>query len=689
MKKYALNGIYLFVIFLPLIFIASLPTWLLNTGQGGELLSSIWQDRPMALTALIAFPYLFSMYTASASLLLKAVDTLPVTSDGEKSLPTVSRKQVVFASLIGAFGTLFSFMPMYSFQRIDAISSSMNEGFVSRWYYVCGAILLGLIGMGLCASYRLLHASGRKWLKFIFNPGTVYFSICSFIYINQVYFKALSKASGYGDANREALVFFFFLVVVTCVIPGPRSLRDSTLTAEQGSRSLIKRIKFVRYEQRAMVLGILTLLLFAMFPAKVGLLLGSLLVLVAGLGAWSVLCGLVWPLLLRGKFRLPRLVTLTAIAVWLAMCSSHTLVADRVNTKFSNNGSSATSSAGEVITISEDYVAWNKQSDAPTIIILAEGGGIRASYWTGLCLGMLSLPTVDLMSRTYAIIGVSGGSLGVASFMANYVAAEQVMQAKPYDFSKYSNPSGIAEGTTRNALNSDFLGPWMARVISTENIQKLIPFRLAPSKGETLQDAWRTALTCGADTNPNFPSSLEICALVEPILNAPMASFPRKLGDRELPRMVFVSTHVETGERILFSSINYGHEKIYGAKFMEALAPGQVGLLSAAHSSARFPLVSPPARFFTRMDARRVTLSTAGMTTTRGLRLRWIFLRPFPVRRVRISIQSSSTSIMTPTKHLPRQRSHCRTEMVESCWQSLPRSRIPEEFKAIWPSDNC
>jgi hypothetical protein len=58
--------------------------------------------------------------------------------------------------------------------------------------------------------------------------------------------------------------------------------------------------------------------------------------------------------------------------------------------------------------------------DNPTLtLVSAEGGGIRAAYWTGVGLGRMEEATNETFSTTVvSMSGVSGGSLGIATWLA-------------------------------------------------------------------------------------------------------------------------------------------------------------------------------------------------------------------------------------------------------------------------------
>lgn len=592
MTKALLNLIYAVLLVAPLIALACMPSALLGTGQGGELLSNVWSVRSVAFLAFIAFPYLFSMFSAAARLVFIAANKLPFLPG--RSNPALLREdgRSLMTCLFGFTATLVALFPLYTFKRNDALSSILYNGFVVRWFYELGVLLLLLIGIGLFAQWRIRADSKGLFRRYIMSAKSVYIAVIFPTYAWLCYFDPVNKYHRHS-ANLEAIAFFVVAVVVTCVLP----------TTPKGSQAVDRQIEVTAAKRRsnewpAIALAAFILILFAVCPSWIGLLLGALLVFIAGIGAWAILIATTWSISLSGRHRIPRFIAVTGVIAFLAIYTGRTLVMDRVNAATRPPAKTSIEVRDRGVAIADDYDAWNRGNPSvsqPTIIVLAEGGGIRASYWTASGLEALSLRSVDLISRTYAIVGVSGGALGVAAFMANYVAVNQASEANPSVFHPPFMPGAFAGNVSRSELSSDFLGPWMARMMSTEGIQKLIPLQFAPSKDETLQNAWYASLTCHTDTGWFTPQTAqESCALVGPILKTPLADFPKSLDGRQLARLVFVATHVESGKRVLFSSVPFEKEDFSDAVIMEDLAPHSVDLLSAAHASARFPLVSSP-----------------------------------------------------------------------------------------------
>ncbi|RUL62037.1 hypothetical protein EKH79_14070 [Dyella dinghuensis] len=590
MRAFLLNLVYALLLIMPTIVLACLPGELLDTGQGGEILSNVRSVRSVAFLAFIAFPYLFAMFSAAARLSFSAWNKLPF-QEGCLNLANFRpRGRLMVTCLAGFTATLVALSPLYTFKRDDTLSSIVYNGFVVRWFYELGVLFLVLIGVGLFAQWRTNTGSKNLLRKYIVSAKSAYIVPVLIAYTEFCYLDPINKYHR-NSADLEAVAFIFVSLVVTCVLPSASN--KSSATGRQAEAEAMKRWSS---EWPAIVLALVILISFAAFPSWVGLLLGSLLVFIAGIGAWVVVTSAIWSTLLSVPHRIPQIAAAAALTGSLAFCTGRALVAGRVNTVSGTLAS--TPSDTRDVSIGDDYDAWNKGSSSspePTIIVLGEGGGIRASYWTVSGLEVLSLPSVDLISRTYAIVGVSGGALGAAAFMANYVAANDARKANPGIFQSPFVPPALAGNMSKEELSTDFLGPWLARMMSTEGFQKLVPLRLAPSKDETLQSAWYSSLACHTGTGWYTPPTAEkTCELVGPILNGPLADFPKSLDGRQLPRLIFVATHVETGKRVLFSSVTFRPEDFPDAMLMETLAPQSVDLLSAAHASARFPLVSSP-----------------------------------------------------------------------------------------------
>jgi len=106
----------------------------------------------------------------------------------------------------------------------------------------------------------------------------------------------------------------------------------------------------------------------------------------------------------------------------------------------------------------------------PVYIAAAEGGGLRAAYWTTSVLGEIEDATGARFSRhLLAVSGVSGGSLGGATFVAGLVEP-QAACGSPRETS--------VRECARAFLRRDFLSPVTAYLLFPDLVQRFIPWPL-------------------------------------------------------------------------------------------------------------------------------------------------------------------------------------------------------------------
>ena len=60
------------------------------------------------------------------------------------------------------------------------------------------------------------------------------------------------------------------------------------------------------------------------------------------------------------------------------------------------------------------------------------------------------------------------------------------------------------------------------------------------------------------------------------------------------PRLIYTATHVETGARVIASSVDFSARDFPHAIDANQMLGGSMSLLDAAYSSARFPGISRP-----------------------------------------------------------------------------------------------
>jgi predicted acylesterase/phospholipase RssA len=217
---------------------------------------------------------------------------------------------------------------------------------------------------------------------------------------------------------------------------------------------------------------------------------------------------------------------------------------------------------------------YGDRQEHPLFIVTAEGGGIRAAYWTSIVLGSLQDKDPSFADHVFAISGVSGGSVGAAVFSALLTD---------------ENARGQIVQRSEEMLGQDFLSPAIAAMLYPDLAQRLcpIPFQFL-DRGRWLEKSWeqawrQTARKHGENDN-RFAKGFR--SLWKP-------------GNPYVPVLLFNATSVEKGNRVIASNIQIRPDEfLAGDDLMKKIAPAtDVPLSTAAHLSARFTYVSPAARF--------------------------------------------------------------------------------------------
>lgn len=258
------------------------------------------------------------------------------------------------------------------------------------------------------------------------------------------------------------------------------------------------------------------------------------------------------------------------------------------------------------------YAEWARvhahRPDQPLILVAAEGGGIRAGYWTASLLAAMEerarardgRADLRLHRRIFALSGVSGGSIGVATYTALLYESQKTDSAGSYAFLKHS----------REFLGEDFLSPVTAMLLFPDLIQRLLPVRFEFfDRSRALEQSWEKSFADRADSD----------AFARPM----SAMWRRPDGglDARLPALFLNATHVESGRRVVLSPVQFGRaprdrtseteSDAYCSdrtRFNEAIDAlcefsyrrqiDRMRLSTAAGLSARFPIVTPGGRFY-------------------------------------------------------------------------------------------
>ena len=230
-------------------------------------------------------------------------------------------------------------------------------------------------------------------------------------------------------------------------------------------------------------------------------------------------------------------------------------------------------------TLDQQFRAWLSELPAgdrrgPVFLVAAEGGGIRAAYWTATVLGGLNAPeTSNFPTHLFAVSGVSGGTLGAA-----------VYAALRHDF-----PGDGAEIGTKaqSILSRDFLSPTLAKLISGDFLQWFLPLPVhAFDQSAAIEEAFRRAYEAEAHVDT---------------LGGPITTLMPDAA-RGVPALVMNTTSVDSGATAIIAPFTWTKAQIplatgytcwVGDCRSQPAVLAAPTLVRSIHNSARFTYVSP------------------------------------------------------------------------------------------------
>jgi hypothetical protein len=302
---------------------------------------------------------------------------------------------------------------------------------------------------------------------------------------------------------------------------------------------------------------------------------GTLGVAIVALGAWSTLLTLA---LIAAPLRagLPSL-ALTAPLIWIGagfMMDANLFPRRDLDFAKVTERAAAVSSPIELDLAFLQWLAKFESTPAneniPVFLVSAEGGGIRAAYWTARVMAELDERSNGEFSRhAFALSGVSGGSVGVSAFGGAML----------------TGPKSAVERTRRLEafFGRDYLSPLVAHLLITEPIWQLTGHGVPPRDVEFERQFAR-------DWSETFGNDL----FSRPFLDAFSIS-----ASADVPAFMINSTNVEQGKRVVFSNVilkpgEAAYVPMSGvSELRETLK--DLTVAEVAHLSARFLFVSPPA----------------------------------------------------------------------------------------------
>ena len=221
----------------------------------------------------------------------------------------------------------------------------------------------------------------------------------------------------------------------------------------------------------------------------------------------------------------------------------------------------------------------------PVILVSAEGGGIRAAYFTAISLARMVDGCPRIASHIFAISGVSGGAIGAAVFAAAMKAHPPDTKDERCDLTQ--SMSHYYEEAVSNVLSDDHLSPLLVRMLTGDAFQQILPFPIGNFDRQ---------LGLEFSLERSFRHEFKSDGLSEPLYRlVPTRKTP------SIPYLFLNTTRVEDGLRVTLSPLYFRTEQYGGRDDWHALDYFNGPPISAAAgTSARFPIISPPGYFVSR-----------------------------------------------------------------------------------------
>ena len=250
--------------------------------------------------------------------------------------------------------------------------------------------------------------------------------------------------------------------------------------------------------------------------------------------------------------------------------------------------------------------------DGPIILVAAEGGASRSAWWTAHVLGVLDdLTEGRFGNRVFAASGISGGSLGVATWVAlRRTEHTQWTTVKPAaSLLKRSDkvPMHPEQADCENRLEEaaiavksacflgrDFVAPTLGYMLGVDLAQRFIPVPIEGwDRSRGLEETWARDWRALFGTKAFGQPLMELYGLATPMPLSESRDGGLQPPLRvDLPILLLNTATVDRGRPAVQSPV-----RILDAEIDDLLDPALrtagLTLAGAVHNSARFPYVSP------------------------------------------------------------------------------------------------
>ncbi|NKK90903.1 hypothetical protein GFL95_06380 [Rhizobium leguminosarum bv. viciae] len=221
----------------------------------------------------------------------------------------------------------------------------------------------------------------------------------------------------------------------------------------------------------------------------------------------------------------------------------------------------------------------------PVILVSAEGGGIRAAYFTAMALARIADDCPIAASHIFAISGVSGGAIGAAVYTAAVHLRPPPVNSTKCDFRDGGEPGPLEKAIART-FDEDLLTPLLARALFSDLASHVVP-------GFVPQFDRQLGLEFALENA--FEDSFGSAALSQAF-----DDFVPSKDHPSTPYLMINATAAEGAEHFVGTQLRWGEKRDppegirYFNDFWNPYNSNRFSLMSMAGTSARFPFISPP-----------------------------------------------------------------------------------------------
>lgn len=236
----------------------------------------------------------------------------------------------------------------------------------------------------------------------------------------------------------------------------------------------------------------------------------------------------------------------------------------------------------------------NNPAKQPVFFVTSQGGGLRASYWSGSVLAHIQQRAPAFSQHLFALTGVSGGAVGNTFYVG---ALQQLAGGNtselPRDF--------ITQ--VQHRIGRDYLSPVTASFLNNDLMFRFAPIWLDPyqkDRATVLEQSWEHGFMC-SEENDFCPQTANQDGHG---LAAPLQTFYRNSQSPEktwLPLLISLGMQQESGSRLITAPFPVEPDTFPASydvyEQMQCKAGSTLScdlrLSTAALNAARFPYLTP------------------------------------------------------------------------------------------------